>query len=124
MIIEIHDIIEYQDELISETGGDKGILNYNLIESSVLNAYQTFGGEELYPIDIDKISIIVYGLINNHGFVDGNKRVGILCLLIMLDNCDIKIKSSDDELVRLGLDIASGKYDKNEVKIWIENRIK
>jgi hypothetical protein len=37
----------------------------------------TYDGKDLYPTIIDKIAVITYSLINNHGFVDGNKRIGI-----------------------------------------------
>ncbi|HZK52859.1 MAG TPA: Fic family protein [Desulfosporosinus sp.] len=47
-------------------------------------AFATFDGEDLYKTTEDKVAAITYGLISNHGFVDGNKRMGIGEMLLLL----------------------------------------
>ncbi|MDD2402706.1 MAG: type II toxin-antitoxin system death-on-curing family toxin, partial [Clostridia bacterium] len=65
---------------------------------------------------------IMFSLIQNHGFVDGNKRIGIAIMLLLMQMNDMKIKYSQKELVELGLGIADGSIDEKEIKSWIKNR--
>ncbi|WP_242831312.1 Fic family protein [Desulfitobacterium dehalogenans] len=44
----------------------------------------TYDGRDLYSSNIEKIAVTMHSLINNHGFVDGNKRIGIAVMLILL----------------------------------------
>ncbi|WP_429163520.1 type II toxin-antitoxin system death-on-curing family toxin [Desulfitispora alkaliphila] len=57
---------------------------------------------------------------NNHGFVDGNKRVGVAVMLLLLKLNDIRVKNTQSELVQLGLDIASGVTNEKEILEWIK----
>ena len=112
-------IVEMQELLIEYTGGLRGIKNEALLDSAANNPFQTFMGEELYPTMQKKAASLCYGLINNHAFHDGNKRIGVLAMLTFLELNGIMIECSDDELVELGLNIASGKYDQEDILIWI-----
>ena len=53
--------------------------------SSVNQIYQTFGGNELYPTLEEKAAILLYLIVKNHSFLDGNKRIGASCFLYFLD---------------------------------------
>ena len=54
-------------------------------ESSVNQVYQTFGGQELYPTLEEKAAMLLYMVVKNHSFVDGNKRIAASCFLYFLD---------------------------------------
>lgn len=58
-------------------------------------------------------------MINNHAFHDGNKRIGILAMLTFLDLNGITIDCSDEELIDLGLNVAAGNYDQDDILVWI-----
>jgi death-on-curing protein len=58
----------------------------NLVESAISRAFATFDSNNLYEMTEDKIAAIILGLVNNHGFVDGNKRVGIAVMLLYLNS--------------------------------------
>ncbi|MDO4877378.1 MAG: Fic family protein, partial [Oscillospiraceae bacterium] len=62
-------------------GGSCGVLNEGMLDSALQAPFQTFGGEELFPDTKNKILRLAYGLIKNHSFRDGNKRIGALVLL-------------------------------------------
>ncbi len=53
--------------------------------SSVGQIYQTFDGKELYPSLEEKAATLLYLIVKNHSFVDGNKRIGASCFLYFLD---------------------------------------
>lgn len=112
-------IVEMHELLIEYTGGFKGVKNQALLESAINNPFQTFMGEELYPTMQKKAASLCYGLINNHAFHDGNKRIGILAMLTFLDLNGITIDCSDEELIDLGLNVAAGNYDQDDILVWI-----
>ena len=97
--------------IAQETGGDAGVRDYGLLESALESAYQTFGGEELFPSKEEKAAKLGFSLISNHAFVDGNKRIGMYVMLAFLEMNGIHISPTDDEVINLGLAVASGKAD-------------
>lgn len=63
-------------------------------------------------------------LIKNHGFNDGNKRVGCIVLLTLCYKNNIAVKPSQQDLINLGLGVASGVLDKNDIRNFIlKNKI-
>jgi len=123
-LLTVEEIILLHDLVISRTGGEEGIRDEGLLISSVENIKATFDAEDLYPTLINKAAQLGFSLINNHGFVDGNKRVGVLAMLIMLETNNISITASNDEIVELGLKTADGRYTSEDIVGWIETRLK
>ena len=54
-------------------------------ESSVNQIYQTFDGTELYPTLEEKAAMLLYLIVKNHSFTDGNKRIGASCFLYFMN---------------------------------------
>ena len=110
-------------KLISEeTGGDPNLRDIGLLDSALESAYQTFGGEDLYPSKEEKAARIGYSLISNHAFVDGNKRIGMYVLLTFLETNGIHINPSNDEVVHVGLGVASGDMSYEDLLAWIHDQ--
>ena len=105
--------------ITEETGGDPNIRALALLDSALESAFQTFDGQELYPTKEEKGARIGYALISNHAFVDGNKRIGMYVLLTFLEVNGIRIYPSEAEVVRVGLEVASGKMKYEELLEWI-----
>ena len=105
--------------LISRTGGLDGIREENLLDSALKLPFQTFDLKELYPEIIDKAAQLCYSMIENHPFIDGNKRTGVHLMLVFLELNNVKIKYSQKELIDFGFGIASGKIARDEIKEWI-----
>ena len=98
-------------QMIAATGGSGGLRDEGVLDSALNVAFQGFGGEEFYPTIVSKIARLAYGIIANHPFVDGNKRVGTYVMLVLLDLNHIKADFTDRDIVRVGLEIADGKID-------------
>jgi death-on-curing protein len=122
--LDINDVILFHKKIVESSGGSVGIRDKGLIESALTRAYNSFDGIDLYPDIIDKISVITFSLINNHGFLDGNKRIGIAVMLLLLKLNDIKIEYSQIELINLGLIIAKSEYSESDIKKWLIEHIK
>ena len=109
--------------LIEETGGSPNLRDGSLLDSALAGIYQTFGGQELYPTTQEKGARLGYALISNHAFVDGNKRIGMLIMMVFLELNGYALSLTDEEIIRVGLGVASGKISYDELLCWvIENR--
>ena len=96
--------------MVDNTGGTFGIRDESMLESAINAPYQTFGGEELYKDTIEKAARLGYGLVANHPFIDGNKRIGIFIMLVFLEVNGIYFEFTDSEIEHIALNIAAGKY--------------
>lgn len=106
-------------QLINATGGEDGVRDESLLISALENPFQTFDGMDLYKTIREKASRLAYGIISNHPFIDGNKRIGVLVMLVFLELNNIYLTYTDDELVELALGVASGKLRDNDILEWI-----
>ena len=105
--------------LIEQTGGEGGIRDEGLLESALEACYATFDGKELFPTKEEKAARLGAGLISNHAFVDGNKRIGIYVLLTFLEVNGISVEATDEELVEIGLSLAKGEMKYEGLLAWI-----
>ena len=112
-------ILLLHSQLIRQSGGSDNIRNEGMLDSAISQPFQTFDDMELYPSIVDKAVRLGYGLITNHPFVDGNKRIGTHALLVTLDINGIELQYQDDDLIHLILKIASGKADDRVLRTWI-----
>ena len=110
--------------LVSErTGGGVGFRDMGLLEGALASAYQSFGGTELYPTPLHKAVHTGYSVIMSHPFVDGNKRIGIVLMLTLLRACGVKYTLSDDDVVRIGLGVASGEMSEDALLEFMREHI-
>lgn len=107
--------------LLEETGGSEGIRDIGLLDSALEAAYATFDGKELFPTKEEKAARLGVGLISNHAFVDGNKRIGMYVLLSFLELNGIYIEATDDDIIDVGLSVARGDMKYEKLLNWILN---
>lgn len=119
IFFDFEQVIKLHSSLVSKTGGIEGIRDKNLLDTALKSPFQTFDGKELYPDIFDKASQLCYSLIENHPFLDGNKRIGLHLTLLFLKLNGNVVQYSQRELIDFGLNIASGKMNKDEIKKWL-----
>lgn len=122
--LSLNQILSLHQKMIKTTGGSSGIRDIDLLQSAIQNAFATFDGHELYPDIKDKIVTICFSIINNHPFIDGNKRMGIYVLLILLQYNNINLTYTEDDLVDLGMGIAEGRLNRKDIIEWLIKRVK
>lgn len=112
------DYMNFISEMYTEFG--KGIFGQPKDESfrsSINMIKQTFDGKELYPTIQEKATNLLYSIVKNHSFVDGNKRIGAACFLYFLDQNGILFSNNkepiinNDTLASLTLFIANSKRE-------------
>lgn len=116
-------VLLLHSELVADFGGADGIRDEAMLDSALKAPFQTFEGVDLYPGVIEKAARIGYGLVKNHPFVDGNKRIGTHIMLVFLSLNNILLEYEDDDLIDVILSIASGDIDDKKLREWIEDYI-
>lgn len=94
-------------------------------KSSIGQIYQTFGGEELYPSVEEKAAMLLYLVVKNHSFSDGNKRIAAMLFLWFLNNNQVLYaedghkRIADNTLVALTLMIAESRTEEKDVMVKV-----
>ncbi len=104
-------VILLHQQLIKETGGMSGIRDEGLLESALKSPFVTFEGAELYPSILQKAARLCYGLVANHPFFDGNKRIAAHVMLIFLSLNNVELEYTQDDLINIILSVAKGNAD-------------
>lgn len=111
-------------KLITEqTGGTAGVRDYGLLDSALQSAFATFDGIDLFPSKEEKAAKLGFGLVANHAFLDGNKRIGIYVMLTFLEVNGLPIEATNTEIIKVGLSLADGSMKYSELLTWIRTHI-
>ena len=112
-------ILMLHEKLIDRYGGTHGVRDNALLDSAVFSPNQTFDGNDIYPTVKEKAVRLCYGLVQNHPFHDGNKRIGALALLVTLDLNHITLSATKEELTGIILSVASSSASDRELLSWV-----
>ena len=116
---DIEHVMLIHQRIATYTGGSTGVREIGLIESALARANASFGGVDAYPDLIGKSAAVGCGLTQNHGFIDGNKRIGVMTMLFMLRRNGVRLAYTQEELVTLSLSLAQGLLDVHQTEAWI-----
>ena len=106
-------------ELIRETGGADGLRDEGLLDSALNAPFQSYEEIDAFPSIQQKAARLGYGLVKNHAFVDGNKRIGAHTMLVFLMLNGIDLDYTQEELSDLILQVASGDSSFEDMVKWI-----
>ncbi|MDE7221270.1 MAG: type II toxin-antitoxin system death-on-curing family toxin [Oscillospiraceae bacterium] len=107
------------NDLIAETGGLSGVRDEDLLDSALNLPFQTFDGQALYPSVQQKAARLCFSLVNNHPFIDGNKRIGVHTMLVFLALNGVELMYTQTELISFGLSVADGSMSYEQILRWI-----
>lgn len=117
------EVLELYERIHEQSGGTTGVRDLGALESALAQPRMTFGGEELYPTLVDKAATLGFSLINNHPFVDGNKRVGHAVMELFLILNGYEIEADVDEQEQLIVGVAAGNIKREELEEWLSLHI-
>lgn len=121
--ISADDVIAVHSKVIQKSGGTDGLRDRSVLESAVNAPLQSFGGNELFAGDLEKIARLGYGLASNHAFIDGNKRIGAIMVQLLLKWNGYSLKLKNGELSDMFISIADGKADYDQLLQWIKKHL-
>ena len=118
-ILSRQQVLRLYDDLLATFGGIAGIRDEGLLDSALNAPFATFGGQSLYPSVQAKAAQLGFGLVCNHPFVDGNKRIGAHVMLVFLAVNGIELAYDQQELIDIIWQVASGQAKADDLLVWI-----
>ncbi len=112
-------VLMLHEHLIEETGGSPGLRDEGLLQSALAAPFQSFGDEDAFPSLQQKAARLAFGLVKNHPFIDGNKRIGAHVMLVFLSLNGIELEYEQSELSGLFLSVAAGDGDYDTILQWL-----
>lgn len=121
--LTVNEVLEIHSRVIQQSGGSADVHDLGALESAVAQPRMTFAGKELHPAIVDKASALGFSLIQNHPFVDGNKRAGHAAIETFLVLNGYQIGASVDEQEVVILKVASGELQRDGFTEWLTSHI-
>jgi len=122
--LSLTEVLELHKRIIQATGGSEGLRDLGALQSAVAQPLMTYGGDDLYPTLVEKTAALGFSLINNHPFVDGNKRLGHAAMAVFLYLNGYQISASIDVQEAFILGIVAGKVSREQVITWLNKHVK
>lgn len=112
-------ILLLHEQLVIQSGGSAGIRDEALLDSALNAPFQSFGREDAFPSLQQKAARLGFGLVKNHPFIDGNKRIGAHAMLVFLAVNGIELEYTQEELSDIILQVAAGETDYTGLLNWL-----
>ena len=122
--LALAEVVELHRRLLEATGGAPGIRDLGALESAIAQPKATFGGTDLHPTLVEKAAALCCSLVQNHPFVDGNKRVGHAAMETFLVLNGAELDSQVDDQERVMLDLAASRIDRRQLAEWLRQHLK
>lgn len=106
-----------------QTGGSAAVRDLAALESAVAQPRMTFEGRDLYATLAEKAVALGFSIIQNHPFVDGNKRVGHAAMETFLVLNGYELRASIDDSEQVVIEVASGKCSREQLLRWVQERL-
>ncbi len=122
--LTLNEVVNIHRYILEKSGGMTGIRDLGALESALAQPRMTFEGAELYPTPVEKAAALAFSIINNHPFMDGNKRAGHAAMEIFLILNGYELQATVDEQEQLILGLAAGDIARETFEVWLAAHIR
>jgi death-on-curing protein len=122
--LTLDEVMDIHCDQIERYGGTRGVRDIGLLESALAAPQSGFGDRYLHADLFEMASAYLFHVVQNHPFLDGNKRVGTAAALTFLELNGVEIKISNQALVATVLDVAQGKIEKSALADFFRKHAK
>lgn len=112
-------LIIHQDQ-IRRYGGKPGVRDKNLLSSALAQPKMTVGGKHVHRTIFEKAAAYGYHVCRNDAFVDGNKRVSFIVMLVFLERNGWDLRAPDEEAYSTMVELAAGTMTKRTLATWLK----
>ncbi|MGH3505567.1 MAG: type II toxin-antitoxin system death-on-curing family toxin [Nocardioidaceae bacterium] len=109
--LDLDDLVAAADVAV---GRRPEVRDWGLLESALARPKASVFGEDAYPVLNGKAAALLHSLVTNHALVDGNKRLGLVAVLLFYGMNGYDLTATEDERVDLILAIADGRLSEVE----------
>lgn len=114
-------IIRIHQDQVTRYGGSLGIRDRGGLESAAAQPEATFGGEYLHQDVFEMAAAYLFHLVQNHAFIDGNKRVGAMAAFVFLLLNGYELDAGEEAFEELTMRVARGEAEKPEIAAFFRD---
>ena len=119
--LSVTDVLRLHADQVDVYGGQCGVRDMGLLESAVAQPQTAFGGEHLHRDIFEMAAAYLFHIVQNHPFLDGNKRAGVVTALVFLDLNGVEINAPKGSIYDLTMSVASGQADKPRIAAFFRS---
>ena len=113
--LSVDDVLALHADQVALYGGEPAVRDLGLLESAVAQPRATFGGQLLHQDIFEMAAAYLFHIVQNHPFLDGNKRTGAIAALVFLDLDGIEIDAPKGSIYDLTMSVAKGETGKGQI---------
>jgi death-on-curing protein len=113
--LTLYEIIAIHRDQIARYGGSEGVRDWALLQSALAMPAAAFGGQYVHSDLCEMAAAYLFHIVQNHPFIDGNKRVGAVAADVFFALNDVRLTADQDAYADLVLSLASGETPKSAV---------
>jgi len=122
LFLDIDRVLRTHVSLIERYGGEEGVRDIGLLHSAIAMPQASAGGAPVHADLFEMAAAYLYHIVQNHPFVDGNKRTGAAAAIIFLAMNDMEVEADEEGLVDLTMAVARGESGKAEIAEFFRAR--
>jgi death on curing protein len=113
LFLTLNEVVEIHRDQIERYGGSLGVRDLGLLKSAVAMPAAAFGGQYLHTDLHEMAAAYLFHIVQNHPFIDGNKRAGAVATDVFLTLNDLRLTATEDDYADLVLSVACGETSKS-----------
>ncbi len=121
VFLSLGEVIEIHHDQIERYGGHPGIRDIGLLQSVLAMPAAGFGGRFLHMDLFEMAAAYLFHIIQNHPFIDGNKRTGAVASLVFLSLNGVEIEADEEEFEKIVLAVVKGSFIKLKLRSFFGN---
>jgi len=121
--LDLESVVRIHQSMIEHYGGADGVRDVGLLESAVAMPQAAFGGQYLHKGLFEMAAAVLFHIVKNHPFIDGNKRTGAASAIVFLTMNGIELEADEDGLVEITLAVAENRAGKPESADFFARRV-
>lgn len=118
--LTVEDVLHIRDTLAAQYQDSFDVLRFHQLLSALASPQQSLFGEEIFPTLCAKAGMLLTGLVRNHPFWDGNKRIALATTALLLQRNGYTLQVEVAEADRFTTQLATGAADTAAAQAWIE----
>ena len=123
VFLTLDEVLEIHRDQIDRYGGSTGIRDLGLLESAISMPRASFGGQMLHSDLHHVAAAYLFHIVQNHPFVDGNKRVGAVAAYVFLAVNDMDLIAKETDYEELVLSVARSETDKDAIAEFFKQNV-
>jgi death on curing protein len=123
LFLALTEVLGIHRDQIARYGGSGGVRDLGLLQSALAQPAATFGGQFLHGNLFEMAAAHLFHIVQNHPFIDGNKRVGTVAAIVFLALNGVELEAPQDDLAELVLRVAQGQAEKAAIVAFFRQHV-